>query len=100
MDFLHALLTATPWDVLLIAVGYGILVRFWLRPILAARYKYFSDKLSAPYYILFIGGLMLAATLLLFNLEAAAQKIASICYFVLATGTAVDLLRFKRSHAP
>jgi len=90
---------ALSWAELLGVVGYVMLVRKFIRPWLIRRWKYFQDKLCAPYIIGFMVLLILCAFLLIFKLEPVAEEMANIAYFLLVVGVGVEFYQMVKNKA-
>ncbi|WP_347275134.1 hypothetical protein [Candidatus Kuenenia sp.] len=61
-----------------------------VRPRLIRKWRYFQEKPSAPYIMLFMILLLFCAFLLIIKLEPVAEQIANIAYFLLVTGVGVE----------
>lgn len=81
---------------LLFTIGYAMLVRKKIRPILAARWNYFNEKPSAPYTLTFMGLLMICAFLLIFRLEPIAEQLANIAYFMLVIAVGIEFSKMLK----
>ena len=81
---------ALSWAEMLVVIGYVLVVRRKVRPLFIKRWKYFEEKLSAPYIIGFMILLTLCAFLLILRLEPVAEVIANIAYFLLVVGVGIE----------
>lgn len=81
-----------PWVPFLCVCACGALVRFVVRPMLTNRFGT-AIRPSAPYWVLFLCTLAIAAVMLVLNEEPSAQGVAAAAFFLLAIATAVDLLQ-------
>lgn len=71
-----------------------------VRPRLIRRWRYFQEKPSAPYIMLFMILLLSCAFLLIIKLEPVAEQVANIAYFLLVVGVGIEfyqLMKEKKS---
>lgn len=81
---------------LLLALSYGIAVRYRLRSYLASRWILFSDRPSAPYYLFFFALLLSCMLLLTLKLDKAAEHTAVLGYYLLVTGVVIEFICFAK----
>ncbi|MDP2804725.1 MAG: hypothetical protein Q8O24_02170, partial [Gallionellaceae bacterium] len=84
------------WGSALLVLAYIVAIRWRIRFFLVKKWPYFKTHLSAPYFISSLFVLALCATLLVFNPGAVAEKLATIGYFLLVTGTLVEFMQFSK----
>lgn len=94
--FFRAAKDAFSWGGLLLVLAYGVAMRYRIRPYLARKWAFFSERHSAPYFLLFLALLLSCAVMLMFKLEAAAEHAAVIGYYLLVTGVAVEFICFAK----
>jgi hypothetical protein len=85
---------------LLFTIGYALLIRVKIRPLLAIKWKYFHEKPSAPYTLTFMGLLLFCAFLLIFKLEPIAEQLANIAYIILVIAVGIEfylMIKNRRS---
>lgn len=84
------------WEGILIIMAYGFAVRNKIRPYLVKKWSCFEERLSAPYFILFLLLLLTCTVFLMFDMEIIAERMAVICYFLLVTGVIIEFVQFTR----
>ena len=87
---------AFSWGGLLLVFAYGIAVRYRLRSYLVHKWSFFSDRRSAPYFLLFLALLLSCSVLLIFKLDKAAEHIAVLGYYLLVTGVVIEFISFAK----
>ncbi|MDA8161792.1 MAG: hypothetical protein M0022_02650 [Desulfobacteraceae bacterium] len=96
MIFISAAKNAFSWGGLLLVFAYGFAVRYKIRPYLVRKWNFFSERHSAPYFLMALTLLVLCAVMLIFKLGVAADHAAVIVYYLLVTGMAVEFIRFAK----
>jgi hypothetical protein len=84
------------WGGLLLVFAYGLAVHYKIRPYLAKKWTFFSERRSAPYFLLFLALLLSCAVMLMFKLNMSAEHTAAIGYYLLVIGVAVEFISFAK----
>jgi hypothetical protein len=98
--FFGANKNALSWGGLLLVFAYGLAVHYKIRPYLANKWAFFSERLSAPYFLLFLALLLSCAVMLMFKLNTAAENTAVMGYYLLLTGVAIEFIGFAKEARP
>lgn len=67
-----------------------------VRPRLIRKWRYFQEKPSAPYIMLFMILLLFCAFLLTIKLEPVAEQVANIAYFLLVVGVGIEFYQVMK----
>jgi hypothetical protein len=95
MSIFEAIKSAFPWSSGLVVAVCAILVRFLVRPFLAARWNYFKRMQAAPYFLLFIAMLLVCAVLLCLDQQALASNAAMAAYCVMVMAIIVGAVQLR-----
>jgi len=88
---------AFSWGGVILLMSYAFLVRWKIRPWLKSTWPEISDRLSAPYFLLFFILLLSCALSLLFDFDSVVERIAVYAYFLLLVAVAVEFMQFAHT---
>jgi hypothetical protein len=84
---------------LLLIFAYAFAVRYKLRPLFAKKWDFFSQRLSAPYFLLLFVLLNFCVLMLVLKHNVAAEIIAVMGYYLLIIVVVLEFIGFaKKPH--
>lgn len=96
MIFFSANKDAISWGGLFLTFAYGLAVNYKIRSFLIKKSSFFSEQLSAPYFLLFFALLILCAVMVMLKFNTAAENIAVMGYYLLVTGVVIEFFVFAK----